>query len=123
MALARLEHDEPVVRPEPPAGGRYHLGSPVELAASGRGVVQAAWADASVPKYTVLLDNETMPECRARRDELTRYAARISDGMLYGRVSRLFVTPLLRALRRVVPPNRYLEFLDSFHNLRERFAK
>ncbi len=42
------------------------------------------------------------------------YYPRISDGMLYGRVSRLFVTPLLRALRRVVPPNRYLEFLDSF---------
>lgn len=39
---------------------------------------------------------------------------RISDGVMYGRVSRLFVTPLLRALRRCLPPSRYLEFLDSF---------
>jgi len=39
---------------------------------------------------------------------------RISGGALYGRVSRLFVTPLLRALRRCLPPSRYLEFLDSF---------
>jgi glucosyl-3-phosphoglycerate synthase len=39
---------------------------------------------------------------------------RISEGMVYGRVSRLFVTPLLRALRRCLPPSRYLEFLDSF---------
>jgi glucosyl-3-phosphoglycerate synthase len=39
---------------------------------------------------------------------------RLSDGALYGRVSRLFVTPLLRALRRCLPPSRYLEFLDSF---------
>ena len=39
---------------------------------------------------------------------------RISEGMVFGRVSRLFVTPLLRALRRCLPPSRYLEFLDSF---------
>ena len=38
---------------------------------------------------------------------------RISEGMVFGRVSRLFVTPLLRALRRCLPPSRYLEFLDS----------
>ena len=42
------------------------------------------------------------------------YYPRISDGMLYGRVTRLFVTPLLRALRRLVAPNRYLDYLDSF---------
>lgn len=42
------------------------------------------------------------------------YYPRISDGVLYGRVSRLFVTPLLRGLRRCLPPSRYLEFLDSF---------
>lgn len=30
---------------------------------------------------TVVLDNESMPECRARRDELTRVANRIGDGM------------------------------------------
>ena len=42
------------------------------------------------------------------------YYPRISDGVMYGRVSRLFVTPLLRALRRCLPPSRYLDFLDSF---------
>ena len=42
------------------------------------------------------------------------YYPRISGGALYGRVTRLFVTPLLRALRRCLPPSRYLEFLDSF---------
>ncbi|MFM7463980.1 MAG: glycosyl transferase [Cyanobium sp.] len=39
---------------------------------------------------------------------------RISREVMYGRVSRLFVTPLIRALRRCVPPSRYLEFLVSF---------
>ena len=42
------------------------------------------------------------------------YYPRISEGMVFGRVSRLFVTPLLRALRRCLPSSRYLEFLDSF---------
>lgn len=39
---------------------------------------------------------------------------RVSAGVMFGRVSRLFVTPLLRALRRCLPPSRYLEYLDSF---------
>lgn len=39
---------------------------------------------------------------------------RISAGAVYGRVSRLLVTPLVRALKRCLPPSRYLEFLDSF---------
>lgn len=39
---------------------------------------------------------------------------RISQNVIYGRVTRLFVTPLIRALRRCLPPTRYLEFLDSF---------
>jgi glucosyl-3-phosphoglycerate synthase len=42
------------------------------------------------------------------------YYPRISQQVIYGRVSRLFVTPLLRSLRRCLPPSRYLEFLDSF---------
>ena len=42
------------------------------------------------------------------------YYARVSENKLYGRVSRLFVTPLLRALKRSLPPSRYLDFLDSF---------
>lgn len=42
------------------------------------------------------------------------YYARVSENVLYGRISRLFVTPLLRALTRVLGPSRYLDFLDSF---------
>lgn len=42
------------------------------------------------------------------------YYARVADGKINGRVSRLLVTPLLRALKRVVGPNAYLEFMDSF---------
>lgn len=42
------------------------------------------------------------------------YYARVSDGRVYGRVSRLFVTPLLRALKYSLPHTRYLDYLDSF---------
>ncbi|MFK8026510.1 MAG: glycosyl transferase [Gammaproteobacteria bacterium] len=42
------------------------------------------------------------------------YYARYADGKINGRVSRLFVTPLLRALKKVVGHNDYLEFMDSF---------
>lgn len=42
------------------------------------------------------------------------YYARVSQNRLYGRVSRLFVTPLVRALKHTCGPVRYLEFLDSF---------
>lgn len=55
-----IEHDEPVHRPEPPAHGRYHLGDPVELRSGERGVVQAAWTDASIARYTLLLDGGTV---------------------------------------------------------------
>ena len=41
------------------------------------------------------------------------YYARLTDRM-YGRVARLFVTPLLRALLRIVGYHPYLVFLDSF---------
>jgi glucosyl-3-phosphoglycerate synthase len=41
------------------------------------------------------------------------YYARVSD-QLYGRVTRLFMTPLLRAMKSVLGPNPLLEFLDSF---------
>jgi len=52
------------------------------------------------------------------------YYPRISEaGLLYGRVSRLFVTPLLRALMRCLPPSRYLDFLNSFrYPLRSAFS-
>lgn len=43
------------------------------------------------------------------------YYARIADGKLNGRVSRLLVTPLLRALKSVVKNNdEYLNYMDSF---------
>ncbi|XOV77626.1 MAG: glycosyl transferase [Aestuariibacter sp.] len=42
------------------------------------------------------------------------YYARVADGKINGRVSRLLVTPLIKALKRVVGYNDYLEFMDSF---------
>ena len=42
------------------------------------------------------------------------YYPRFANGKINGRVSRLFVTPLLRALKKVVGHNDYLEFMDSF---------
>ena len=42
------------------------------------------------------------------------YYARIHDNKLSGRLTRLFLTPLLRALRKVVGSRDYLEFMDSF---------
>ena len=41
------------------------------------------------------------------------YYARVTDRM-HGRVTRLFVTPLIRALEGMAPGNPYLRFLDSF---------
>jgi len=42
------------------------------------------------------------------------YYARIHNDRLSGRLTRLFVTPLLRALKKVVGNRDYLEFMDSF---------
>ena len=42
------------------------------------------------------------------------YYARIDGNRLSGRATRLFVTPLLRALKKVVGPMDYLDFMDSF---------
>jgi glucosyl-3-phosphoglycerate synthase len=39
---------------------------------------------------------------------------RINDGKLSGRVTRLLVTPLLRALKKVCGDNEYITYLDSF---------
>lgn len=39
---------------------------------------------------------------------------RIHDGKLSGRVTRLLVTPLLRALKKVCGDNEYITYLDSF---------
>lgn len=42
------------------------------------------------------------------------YYARVAEGKLNGRVSRLLVTPLIRALQRVIGFKEYLEYMDSF---------
>lgn len=42
------------------------------------------------------------------------FYARIADGKINGRVSRLLVTPLLRALKNTIGSSDYLEFMDSF---------
>ena len=42
------------------------------------------------------------------------YYARAAEGKLNGRVSRLLVTPLIRALKKMLGPVEYLEFMDSF---------
>lgn len=41
------------------------------------------------------------------------YYARVTD-RLHGRVTRLFITPMIRALQRLVGPNPLLTFMDSF---------
>ncbi len=42
------------------------------------------------------------------------YYARIANGKINGRVCRLLVTPLVRALMRVLGHRDYLEYMDSF---------
>ena len=42
------------------------------------------------------------------------YYARVADGHINGRVVRLFMTPLIRALDTVVGSMDYLDFMDSF---------
>ena len=42
------------------------------------------------------------------------FYTRIANGKINGRVSRLLVTPLIKALKRVVGHNEYLEYMDSF---------
>lgn len=42
------------------------------------------------------------------------YYSRIGGNRLGGRVTRLFVTPLIRSLRMMIGADPYLEFLDSF---------
>ncbi|MBT8150477.1 MAG: glycosyl transferase [Gammaproteobacteria bacterium] len=42
------------------------------------------------------------------------YYTRIANRKMHGRVSRLLVTPLIRALRQVCGPGHYLDYMDSF---------
>ena len=52
-----IEHDEPVAVPQPPPGGRYHIGTMVERRAGGRGWVQGV---AEGPRYTLLMEGGTI---------------------------------------------------------------
>jgi glucosyl-3-phosphoglycerate synthase len=42
------------------------------------------------------------------------YYARVANGKINGRVSRLLVTPLLRALKKTLGDMEYLDYMDSF---------
>ncbi len=42
------------------------------------------------------------------------YYSRIANGKIHGRVSRLLVTPLIRALKKTLGHSDYLEYIDSF---------
>ena len=42
------------------------------------------------------------------------YYSRVSTDKINGRVCRLLVTPLIRALKRIFPENDYLEYLNSY---------
>lgn len=42
------------------------------------------------------------------------FYARVAANKMHGRVSRLLVTPLIRALKKVVGPNVFLDYMDSF---------
>lgn len=42
------------------------------------------------------------------------YYARVANGTINGRVCRLLVTPLLRALKKIYGEMEYLQFMDSF---------
>ncbi len=42
------------------------------------------------------------------------YYARVADGSINGRVCRLLVTPLLRALKKIFPTDNFIEYLDSY---------
>ncbi|WP_305908715.1 glycosyl transferase [Methylomarinum sp. Ch1-1] len=51
------------------------------------------------------------------------YYYRVADQKINGRVCRLLVTPLLRALKKVIGPTDYLDYLDSFrYSLSGEFA-
>lgn len=42
------------------------------------------------------------------------FYARVASGKMHGRVTRLLVTPLVRALKKVYGQNDYLDYIDSF---------
>ncbi|RME32863.1 MAG: glycosyl transferase [Gammaproteobacteria bacterium] len=123
-----LWHDGPVMKslartlgeqhlaPEEPGKGRnvwYCIGY---LLAAGRSRIMAVH-DADIITYDRgLLARLLYPTAQPHFSYTfcKGYYARFSENRLNGRVCRLLVTPLLRALRRIFDPVPYLEYLDSF---------
>jgi rhodanese-related sulfurtransferase len=66
-----IEHDEPVAAPQPPPGGRWHIGTEVERRSGGRGFVQEATIVGGVPRYTLLLEDGSVVPLVAE-DDLVR---------------------------------------------------
>ncbi len=105
------------------------LGFPFNIAGKGRAVWMAlgfvlarqeaymiALHDCDIVNYhRGLLARLVYPVVSPRLDfEFAKgYYARFTE-KLYGRVTRLFFTPLVRALKRMLGPIEYLEYLDSF---------
>ncbi len=102
--------------PRQPGKGRnvwYCLGY---FLASGRGAA-VALHDADITTYDpALVARLLYPVVHPSFDYAfcKGFYFRSSDGRLNGRVTRLLVTPLIRALRKTIGPSGYLDFLDSF---------
>ncbi len=133
-ALAPLGEKVHVLWNDGPAVGEVleelrSLGVPVERQGKGRGVWLSMGYALSLPETDVI----AVHDCDIlsyRTEMLARlvyplldpslcfefakgFYARVS-GRLYGRVSRLLFTPLVRALGRSLPASSFLTFLDSF---------
>ncbi|MBS9402930.1 glycosyl transferase [Halomonas sp. TRM85114] len=110
------ELDERGLAPQQPGKGRnvWYCGGYVQ--ASGRGTV-VALHDCDILTYERgMLARLFYPVAHPHLNyEFCKgYYPRIAEGRLNGRVSRLMVTPLLRALKRMHGALPYLEYLDSY---------
>ena len=112
------DHDLP---PGPPGKGRNVWSCLGYFLAAGRGEI-VALHDADIRNYDRSLPARLLTPIAhpSRRFGFAKgYYHRISreagsDNHLYGRVTRLFVTPLVRALAVTLGDRRYLNYLDSF---------
>ncbi|SFU43121.1 glycosyl transferase [Halomonas korlensis] len=110
------ELDERGLAPQQPGKGRnvWYCGGYVQ--ASGRATV-VALHDCDILTYERgMLARLFYPVAHPHLNyEFCKgYYPRIAEGRLNGRVSRLMVTPLLRALKLMYGPLPYLEYLDSY---------
>ncbi|EAZ97504.1 hypothetical protein [Marinobacter sp. ELB17] len=116
MRALDAELDERGLAPQQPGKGRnvWYCGGYVQ--ASGRGTV-VALHDCDILTYERgMLARLFYPVAHPHLNyEFCKgFYPRIAEGRLNGRVSRLMVTPLLRALKRMHGPLPYLEYLDSY---------